>query len=160
QEAKLRELWEATRQSGNELLLEMIPPRAMTPEGTADEAVLRSIQRLYNLGLKPEWWKLAPMSAAGWERLAALVAARDPQCRGAVILGLNQPIEALARGFGQARHPLVKGFMVGRTLWAEASLAWLKGEIDDAALVEQVAARFTLLVDAWRASRGAERIAA
>ncbi|MDE1949293.1 MAG: 5-dehydro-2-deoxygluconokinase [Burkholderiales bacterium] len=160
QEAKLRELWEATRQSGNELLLEMIPPRAMTPEGTADEAVLRSIQRLYNLGLKPEWWKLAPMSAAGWERLAALVAARDPQCRGAVILGLNQPIEALARGFGQARHPLVKGFMVGRTLWAEASLAWLKGEIDDAVLVEQVATRFTLLVDAWRASRGAERIAA
>lgn len=160
QEAKLRELWEATRQSGNELLLEMIPPRALTPEGTADEAVLRSIKRLYNLGFKPEWWKLAPMSAAGWQALAELVAARDPQCRGAVILGLNQPIEALARGFEQARHPLVKGFMVGRTLWADASLAWLKGEIDDGMLVEQVAERFTVLVDAWRASRGSARLAA
>ena len=153
QEARVRELWEATRQSGHELLLEMIPPRAVTPEGTADDAVLRSIKRLYNLGFKPEWWKLAPMSSAGWEQLAALVAERDPPCRGAVILGLSQPLEVLAKGFGQATHPIVKGFMVGRTLWAEASLAWLKGEIDDAALVDQVAVNFTLLVDAWRASR-------
>ena len=160
QEARVRELWEATRQSGHELLLEMIPPRAVTPEGTADAAVLRSIKRLYNLGFKPEWWKLAPMSSAGWDQLAALVAERDPQCRGAVILGLSQPLKVLAKGFDQATHPIVKGFMVGRTLWADASLAWLKGEIDDAALVDQVAGNFTLLVDAWRASREAMKRAA
>ncbi len=160
QEARVRELWEATRLSGHELLLEMIPPRAVTPEGTADAAVLRSIKRLYNLGFKPEWWKLAPMSSAGWCQLAALVAERDPQCRGAVILGLSQPLKVLAKGFDQATHPIVKGFMVGRTLWADASLAWLKGEIDDAALVDQVAGNFTLLVDAWRASREVMRRAA
>jgi 5-dehydro-2-deoxygluconokinase len=153
QEARVRELWEATRESGHELLLEMIPPRDMTPEGTADDAVLRSVKRLYNLGFKPEWWKLAPMSSAGWEQLAALVAERDPLCRGAVILGLNQPLEVLAQGFKRATHPIIKGFMVGRTLWAVASLAWLKGEIDDDTLIEQVAKNFTTLVDAWRASR-------
>jgi len=43
--------------------------------------------------------------------------------------------------------------MVGRTLWADASLRWLQGEINDAALVEQVAGNFAALVDAWRASR-------
>ena len=160
QEARVRELWEATRESGHELLLEMIPPRSMTPEGTADDAVLRSVKRLYNLGFKPEWWKLAPMASSGWDQLAALVAERDPQCRGAVILGLSQPLEVLAKGFAQATHPIVKGFMVGRTLWAETSLAWLKGELDDAALVDQVERNFTLLVDAWRASRDAMKRAA
>ena len=160
QEATLRELWEATRESGHELLLELIPPRAVTREGTDDDAVLRAVKRLYNLGFRPEWWKLAPMAPAGWAALAKLVAERDPQCRGAVILGLNQPIEALATGFAQAAHPIVKGFMVGRTIWAAPSLRWLKGEIGDDALVDEVARGFAALVDAWRASRKDIRAAA
>jgi 5-dehydro-2-deoxygluconokinase len=153
QEGRLHELWEATRESGHELLLEVIPPREMTADGSADGAVLRSVKRLYNLGFKPEWWKLAPMAADGWAALAPLIAERDPQCRGVVILGLNQPLDVLAQGFAQATHPIVKGFMVGRTLWAGPSLRWLKNEIDDAALVDETARNFTLLVDAWRASR-------
>ena len=148
QEERLLELWEATRVSGHELLLEVIPP------GSADDAtVLRAVKRFYNLGLKPEWWKLAPMAAASWAALAALIAERDPQCRGAVILGLNQPLDALAAAFAQATHPIVKGFMIGRTIWGEASRAWLRGEIDDAALIEQAAERFGLLIDAWRSTR-------
>jgi len=151
QEARIRELWVASRQSGNELLLEIIPPAAVTPAGTFDRAVLRAIKRLYNLGFKPEWWKLAPMSSAAWDELAALIAERDPHCRGVVILGLNQPLADLAQGFKRAANPIVKGFMVGRTVWAEPSLSWLKGDIDDATLVAQCAATFGALVDAWRA---------
>jgi len=154
QEAHLRQLWEATRESGHELLLEVIPPRSMTQrEGEADAAVLRTVKRFYNLGFKPEWWKLAPMAPAAWAQLQALVGERDPQCRGAVILGLNQPVADLVRGFAAATHPIVKGFMVGRTLWAAASLRWLKNEIDDDALVDEVARNFATLVDAWRDSR-------
>ncbi len=150
QEQKVLELWEATRESGNELLLEIICPRAMTPEGTEDAAVLRSIKRLYNLGIKPEWWKVAPMRPHSWSALAALVAERDPHCRGAVILGLNQPLQVLADSFALATNPIVKGFMVGRSLWASASLRWLKNEIDDAAFVSEVALNFACLVEAWR----------
>ena len=148
QEERLLELWEATRASGHELLLEVI-----APDGNADEAVLRTVKRFYNLGLKPEWWKLAPMATASWDSLAALVAERDPQCRGAVVLGLNQPLDALVQGFAQATHPIVKGFMVGRTIWGDASRAWLAGEIDDDALVERSAERFSRLVEAWRARK-------
>lgn len=155
QEARVAELWEATRESGHELLLEVITPRQAGLAAEGDGAVLRAIQRFYNLGIRPEWWKLAPMLDAGWSALAALIAARDPQCRGAVILGLNQPLEALAAGFAQARHPIVKGFMVGRTLWAEPSARWLRGDLDDAGLVDVVAANFAQLVDAWRTSRQA-----
>jgi 5-dehydro-2-deoxygluconokinase len=149
QEERLLELWEATRTSGHELLLEVI-----LPQNQHDDAlVLRAVKRFYNLGLKPEWWKLAPMAAASWQALAGLVAERDPFCRGVAILGLNQPLETLAAAFAEARHPIVKGFMVGRTVWGEACAAWLAGAIDDAMLVERVVARYGALVQAWRASR-------
>lgn len=164
QEAQLRQLWQATRASGHELLLEVIPPRTLlaidAADGTADAAVLRAVKRLYNLGFRPEWWKLPPLTAAGWAALAALVAERDPQCRGAVILGLNQPLEHLAKSFAQAGEPIVKGFMVGRTLWAEASLKWLRGDIDDKALIDEVANNFAALVVAWRAAREEGKVAA
>lgn len=153
QESALRTVWEATRASGHELLLEVIPPADQRSEVGAtvgkDEAVLRSIQRLYNLGFKPEWWKLAPLAPAAWDRLAELIAQRDPQCRGVVILGLNQPLDYLMKSFVTATNPIIKGFMVGRTLWATASLRWLKGEIGDEALVHEVARNFGALADAW-----------
>ena len=157
QEARLAELWQATRESGHELLLEIIAPAGIacqldtTPCGP-DEAVLRSVARLYNLGFKPEWWKLAPLqSSASWDALGALIQARDPHCRGVVLLGLNASLAQLAQSFQRATHSVVKGFMVGRTIWAEPSLQWLKGDIDDEALVRQVAQNFSALVNAWRA---------
>lgn len=160
QEQTVLELWEATRESGNELLLEIIPPKAMTPDGTADAAVLRAVKRFYNLGVKPEWWKLAPMQEQGWRDLEALISERDRHCRGAVILGLNQPLDFLASSFANATNPIVKGFMVGRTLWADASLKWFRGDIDDAGLIDEVARNFAVLVDAWRNRRSAQRAAA
>ncbi len=156
QELKVQELWQATRVTGNELLLEIICPRSLTPQGQEDEVVLRAVQRFYNLGIQPEWWKLAPMHAAGWDALGALVAARDPACRGAVILGLNQPLQVLADSFALAANPVVKGFMVGRSLWADASARWLANEMDDRHFMEEVAANFALLVDAW-GQRGTAR---
>lgn len=156
QEAQLLQLWAATRDSGHELLLEVIPPAPPArgiDDAAREDAVLRALQRLYNLGLKPEWWKLAPMSETGWSKLAALVQARDAYCRGAVILGLNQPIAELVKSFALARDPIVKGFMVGRSLWAEPCRLWLAGQIDDAALIDGVVSNFGELVQGWRASR-------
>jgi 5-dehydro-2-deoxygluconokinase len=160
QEQKVLELWEASRESGNELLLEIIPPRALMPAGAEDATVLRAVKRFYNLGVKPEWWKLAPMQPTGWAALQALLTQRDPYCRGAVILGLNQPLQYLADSFANASNPVVKGFMVGRTLWADASVRWLKNEIDDDALVDQVARNFAMLVDAWKTRHRNVRAAA
>ena len=150
QEQKVLELLAATRTSGNELLLEIICPRAMMAAGTEDAAALRAVKRFYNLGVKPEWWKLAPMQENGWAALQALITQRDPYCRGAVILGLNQPIAHLAASFRCATNPIVKGFMVGRTMWADASLSWLKEELDDTGLIQAVSHNFGILVEAWR----------
>lgn len=155
QDEWLQQVWEATRASGHELLLEVIPPKDMLAPGDTGEAVLRAIRHFYDIGLKPEWWKVGTMAARHWDALDALVRERDPYCRGAVILGLSQPVEQLIAGFAEARAPIVKGFMIGRTVWAGPSLAWLKGEIDDAGLQAQVAANFRCLIAGWRDSRPA-----
>ena len=150
QELKLQELWQATRASGHELLLEVICPATREDNrGSPDAHVLRAIKRLYNLGLQPEWWKLAPMASDGWDALGQLVAERDPQCRGAVILGLNQPLAHLCESFAQALNPIVKGFMVGRSLWAEPSRRWLQQQCSDQDLLDAVVANFTALSRAW-----------
>jgi len=155
QEQKVLELWEATRASGNELLLEIILPKALVVAGEEDAAVLRAVKRFYNLGVKPEWWKLAPMQEGGWAELKALIDERDPYCRGAVILGLNQPIPHLVESFKLATNPVVKGFMVGRSLWADASLTWLSGRMSDEEFVSRGCRQLHDLVNAWRARRGA-----
>ncbi|MCB2008505.1 MAG: 5-dehydro-2-deoxygluconokinase [Rhodoferax sp.] len=147
QELKLQELWQATRVSGHELLLEVICPGVGADD--ADAIVLRAVKRMYNLGLQPEWWKLAPMRADGWDALGQLVAECDPLCRGVVILGLNQPLDQLAERFAQALHPIVKGFMVGRSLWAEPSRRWLQQQCSDQELVDAVADNFSVLSRAW-----------
>jgi 5-dehydro-2-deoxygluconokinase len=159
QDEWLLQVWEATRASGHELLLEVIPPKDMLADADEGEAVLRAIRHFYALGLKPEWWKVGAMSADHWQALDRLVQQHDPYCRGAVILGLSQPLAQLVEAFEQARSPIVKGFMIGRSTWAAPSLAWLKGEIDDAVFKARVAANFRLLIDGWRASRTASQAA-
>lgn len=155
QEEWLQQVWEATRASGHELLLEVIPPKDMLGPGDPGEAVVRAIRRMYDLGLKPEWWKVGVMAAPQWNALDQLVRERDPWCRGAVILGLAQPLEQLIAGFAEARVPLAKGFMIGRSVWAVPGLAWLRGEIGDTEFLARVATSFRQLIAGWDASRAA-----
>ncbi|HET9763481.1 MAG TPA: DUF2090 domain-containing protein, partial [Casimicrobiaceae bacterium] len=85
----------------------------------------------------------------------ALIAERDPFCRGVLLLGLNAPVDKLAAAFGDARASRTcRGFAVGRTIFREPSRAWLAGEIDDAAVVERVSASFEKLIRAWRDAHG------
>ncbi len=155
QDARLLEVWEATRESGHELLLEIIPPKDLLASDDTGQAVVQTIRHLYDLGLKPEWWKLGAMSSLQWGLLDQLVNERDPYCRGAVVLGLNQPIAQLLAGFERAQVPLVKGFMVGRSVWAGPSAAWFRNEIDDKVFCEQVTNNFRQLIDGWEATRPA-----
>jgi len=155
QEERLLQLWEATRASGHELLLEVVPS-SVASSGTADPgaATLAAMARFYDIGLKPEWWKVPGMAAVYWQALAQLVAARDPWCRGAVVLGLAQPLEPLLADLAvAAQFDVVRGFMVGRTIWADPARAWLAGELDDAGLRGQVRERFLRLVHGWQAAR-------
>ena len=150
-EAQIGALYEAVQASGHELMLEIIPSRAHPQH---DDTVYRAMKRLYNLGIFPEWWKLAAMSPAQWRAVDALIAERDPHCRGVVVLGLAASVDELAAGFRDARESTsCRGFAVGRTIFHAPSRAWLAGQIDDGALVAGVRRNYEALIDAWRAAR-------
>ncbi|WP_122573725.1 bifunctional 5-dehydro-2-deoxygluconokinase/5-dehydro-2-deoxyphosphogluconate aldolase [Pseudomonas viridiflava] len=152
QEAQIKALYEASKVSGHELLLEIIPPK--DHPSTYPDVMLRAFKRLYNLGIYPAWWKIEAQTAEVWQQLDALIEERDPYCRGVVLLGLNAPVESLAEGFAAARNSRTcKGFAVGRTIFREPSRAWMAGEIDDATLVARVQSTFNWLIESWRESR-------
>jgi 5-dehydro-2-deoxygluconokinase len=78
-----------------------------------------------------------------------------------VVLGLSATEEALVASFRAAASvPIVKGFAVGRTIFADAAGRWLAGEIDDEAAIADLARRFGTLVEAWRAAVAARRVVA
>jgi 5-dehydro-2-deoxygluconokinase len=150
-EAQARALYDAVQASGHELLLEIVPPKHLPTEPVR---IVRAVKRLYNLGICPEWWKLPPPPRETWPALDALIAERDPYCRGVVLLGLNASIDELARGFSDAAGSRTcRGFAVGRTIFGEPAKAWLANAIDDAGLVVGVRQNFESLIDAWQAAR-------
>ena len=72
---------------------------------------------------------------------------------GVVLLGLEAPEEELLAAFEvAAASPLVRGFAVGRTIFAAAAEAWLAGTIDDATAIADMAQRFARLTLAWQAN--------
>jgi 5-dehydro-2-deoxygluconokinase len=153
QEAQLRALYDAVQASGHELLLEIVPPKELPPAGNT---VLRSLKRLYNLGIYPEWWRLEPMSAVQWHAIDTLIAERDPYCRGVVVSDPSATIDALREGFRAARESKTcRGFAVGWTIFEAPTRQWLSGTIDDATLLREVRASLELLIDVWRATRRA-----
>jgi 5-dehydro-2-deoxygluconokinase len=159
QERQLVRLFDTCRSTRHELLVEIVVPSGMATDGST---LARALTRIYDLGVRPDWWKLEPMADPGaWRTAAEVIAARDPWCRGVVLLGLSQPVETLAAAFeATAAVPVVKGFAVGRTIFEAPARAWLAGEIDDAAAVDQLRHNLSALVEAWRRSRvGAERAA-
>lgn len=150
-EAQLRTLYDAVQVSGHELLIEIVPPRNL-PDGP--DILLRAMKRLYNLGIYPEWWKLPPPTAGEWPAIDALIAERDPYCRGVVLLGLNAPLAQLAGGFADAQQSrCCRGFAVGRTIFQEPARDWLAGKSDDAALIAAVRRNYEELIDTWMALR-------
>ena len=154
---KLRAAYDAARKIGRELLIEII---AGKHGSLGDDTLARALAEIYAAGLKPDWWKLeAQANATAWAAIDGVIEASDPFCRGVVLLGLEAPQEVLEAGFTAARQSrTVKGFAVGRTIFAEAAKGWLGGSIDDDEAVADMAARFGALVRIWE-RLGQERAA-
>ena len=153
QEETVKRLAEAARANGLDFLVEIIPSKF----GPVDESITAAvIQRFYAIGVFPDWWKLEPMvSDAAWQRTCAAIEGNDPHCRGIVVLGLDAPFEELRASFRvAARHEMVKGFAVGRTIFGDVARAWMAGGIADDEAVACMAENFARLCEAWDEARG------
>lgn len=152
QERRIVGLWRDTVRLERELLLEVIATNCGHP--VDDTTVARSMQRFYNLGVRPAWWKLEPPTREAWPHVVAAIEANDPQCNGVLLLGLDAPEQVLGASFEVAapiRH--CRGFAVGRSIFGSAARDWMRGEIDDAAVVDDIATRYRRLIDVWQSRR-------
>jgi 5-dehydro-2-deoxygluconokinase len=144
----LRTAYDAARRVGREILIEIIASKAGPVD---DRTTARALAEVYDAGLKPDWWKLEPQgSAAAWREVDAVIATRDPLCRGVVMLGLDAPMDVLSRNFALAKaSATVRGFAVGRTIFGDAARAWFAGTMSDEDAVADMAGRFAALCAVW-----------
>jgi len=159
QEATVTRLFHACRRNRLEMLLEIIPSKVGPVD---DDTSARAIRRFYDIGIFPDWWKLEPFASAGaWRNACAAIRDNDPHVRGVVVLGLDASEAELAASLElAAAQDLVKGFAVGRTIFADAARGWLKGELSDQDAVEMMAGRYARLCAIWDEARSKQEIAA
>lgn len=154
QEATVKRLFEAARRNRLEFLLEVIPSKA-APVG--DTTTAEVIQRFYDIGVYPDWWKLEPMTTdTAWTASVDAITRNDPHTRGIVVLGLAAEETALAHSFAvAAKYDLVKGFAVGRTLFGAAAKAYMQDQIAPQDAVRTMADNYRRLCGIWDAARKA-----
>ena len=125
QERELRTPYDAARSVGRELLVEIIAGKHGPLD---DDTIAAVIERLYALGIKPDWWKLEPQPSTPPGRPCPRASRRTirlPRHRAA---GPRSARGGPRQGAsGAARCPEVKGFAVGRTIFTDAAKAWLAG---------------------------------
>ncbi len=156
QEATVARLFEASRRNRLEFLLEVIPSKG-GPVG--DRTTAQVIQRFYDIGIYPDWWKLEPMtSAIAWAETCDAIQRNDPHTRGIVVLGLGESEHALAESFAvAARQSLVKGFAVGRTIFGQAAKCYMTGEMTAEQAVADMTGKYARLCRIWDEARTAAR---
>ena len=149
QEAALVALQNAVLATGREWLLELISPDSQGSD------IALSMQRLYAIGLKPDWWKLPPRGDVEvWRRIGDVVRANDPHSRGVLILGLESSDSQLAETFAAAAdEPSVRGFAVGRAIFWKIADRWFGETVSDADAVGEIAASFRRVTALWRSAR-------
>ncbi len=148
QEHQVQSVYNACLASGHEFLLELIPSKG---SATDDQTLVRSMERFYDIGVRPDWWKVPAPSRSTWLAIESLLQEKAPHCRGVILLGLDAPEEELKKGFNAASGISVcKGFMVGRTIFGQPSKAWLAGEITDDELLHQVTNNYIRLIQFWQ----------
>ena len=141
---KVLHLQEACIATGHELLLEILP-----------KDLPRALKECYAAGIRPDWWKLPPPgSDEVWVSITKSIRENDPHCRGVILLGMEASEEALERGFAlAARHPVCKGFAVGRTIFMDAARRWFAGKCKDEDVIAEVSKNYSALVGIWRKAR-------
>lgn len=159
QEATVVRLFHACRRNRLEMLLEVIPSKVGPVTEDTTPALIR---RFYELGVHPDWWKLEPFATdAAWAKACAAITENDPHVRGVVVLGLDASEADLAASLGlAARHDLVKGFAIGRTIFGEAARAWMTGAMTDDQAVADMADKYARLCRIWDEARAKKECAA
>jgi len=148
QERRLRRLADTCHAQDREFLVELqAPPGAVYDE----RGVAPMVEWVYSLEVRPDWWKLPPdHNPASWRAVGDVIRREDPHCRGVLLLGQAGGTDAITEAMAAAAtEPIVKGFAVGRGIFADPARRWLSGELSDDSLVDSVAENYLRLITTW-----------
>jgi 5-dehydro-2-deoxygluconokinase len=114
--------------------------------------MVKLLERFYEIGVRPDWWKLPPNKEPEvWQRIGDVVREHDPYCAGVLVLGQAAEEEKLVESFAAAAsEPLCNGFAIGRSIYGEGARRWLAGEIEDDELMASVAESYERMVSLWQ----------
>jgi 5-dehydro-2-deoxygluconokinase len=149
QEQRVIQLYDACIKNDRRLLLEV-----QATQGTSydENSMVELLERFYEVGVRPDWWKLPPNKEPGvWQRIGDVVREHDPFCAGVLVLGQAAEEEELVESFAAAAsEPLCNGFAIGRSIYGSQARRWLAGEIDDAELMSSVAEGYERMSALWQ----------
>ena len=150
----LMRLQQACWSTEHELLVELQAPPGQR-YGRGDAALI--MQRCYEAGISPEWWKLPPPPDSGaWAQVGAVVRAAAPVCRGFLLLGHTaSPAEISSAFSAVGGEPTCVGLAIGRGVFASVAAEWLQGRATDREVVDTVEARFNALIADWDSATSA-----
>jgi 5-dehydro-2-deoxygluconokinase len=150
QEGRVLQLYDACIKNDRRLLLEVQAPSGSSYD---EDSMVWLLERFYEIGVRPDWWKLPPNREPGvWKRIGDVVGEHDPYCAGVLVLGQALEEEDLGGFFAAAAsEPRCNGFAIGRSIYGQGARRWLAGEIDDEELVSSVAERYRRMIDLWQA---------
>lgn len=149
---RVGDLARAAAAADRQFLVEFQAPAGIAPGAGY---LRRMLSAAYDQGITPDWWKLPPIpDGAEWHDAAAVIAERDPTCHGMLVLGQTATPDALRAALaGAAGERAVRGFAIGRAIFGEPARAWLRGQMADGELIDQVADRFRATIRAWEEHR-------
>jgi 5-dehydro-2-deoxygluconokinase len=151
---RLRRLADACHNIDRELLVELQAPPGTTYD---DRGVAPLVDWVYSLGVRPDWWKLPPSAEpVVWQTAGDLIRSEDPHCRGILVLGQASGGDVITAALAAAAsEPMVRGFAVGRGIFAEPARHWFAGEIADSELVDIVAENYAEFISIWHEQKDA-----
>ncbi len=141
---KLWNLYQATKQSGHQLLIELVDKES----GRLDRSA-KMIAECYDKKIYPHWWKLQPVDDdVSWKAIDGLIDEHDPYLHGILILGENRSIDELTDTIQSMmdRYKKIKGFAIGRSIWNDTAEKWFKRTINDQDAVHEIYTRMNNLI--------------
>jgi 5-dehydro-2-deoxygluconokinase len=149
QEQRVLQLYDACIKNDRRLLLEV-----QATQGTSydENSMVELLERFYEIGVRPDWWKLPPnKDPEVWQRIGDVVREHDPYCAGVLVLGQALEEAKLGEFFAAAAsEPLCNGFAIGRSIYGGQARRWLAGEINNAELMASVAEGYERMSALWR----------
>ncbi|MGD9592781.1 MAG: PfkB family carbohydrate kinase [Candidatus Berkiella sp.] len=151
QETTLNLLYLAARRTHHELVIELSPA---TNSIITASTMSHIMQRLYEIGIYPDWWQvMPPRDPRAFENMQRVIHENDRLCKGVLLLSHHATFEQLPAMFNCAKHDICKGFVVDKSLFQVALNQWLGQLLNNQAFVDTVSRSFEKAINLWEQAK-------